>query len=371
MRIVPISMVDSFDFSDTETNFKRVKTEQSTSSKTSPASSPRSYSNNHFRTNNYNHKYDHNRNGSRQNFNSNYRNNYHNENRLDNNHRTTGYLGSKRPFKGNLTSFRPPTMYRKPVTSFSKNLKEESNRVLPKFNDFVPYKGRSFDAQGYRDPKYYDSSKKPGNRNISKTFYNNQQFTPSNFESGHENDEQVLSPANSIEKETKSETKSSPIISEIPNSPPIYLNNNKQDEDSSYFQIKTINSYKEFCRIKAKGSIEFATIYETISFLKAMTTNFRTGMKPIFLFFDKFERVFYGAAVVCLDEISEREQIDTNALESLIFRLNWIFLSEIEESNADFLYSQELKDSTVLLVQSFVIFYLYFRQLIHIKDSNY
>lgn len=340
-------MVDSFDFSDTETDFKRIKMDNN--KRNSPAASPpriTSHSNHNsshtshitgYNSNNIKNHYDNRNNG--------YNRNYNNENRKDQNYRMNNnyYLGIKKPFKPLTTAsaFKPSIYHRKPLpirTSFSKNYKDEASAVLPKFSDFKPYKGKPFDAQGYRDPKYFDSMKRTS-RNISRTFTNIHKC--SNFK-----DKSIPL---TIEKMSKQQVVLSPpnSLDEIPN-----LNyKSSTSKDSSHFQIKTINSYKEFCKIKVKGTIGMGSIYETISFLKSITRT-NTSVKPILLFFDRVERVFYGAAVVSLDEISEKEQIDTNTLESLIFRLNWIFLSEVEGEIIDHLDIE--KDSTVTIIPRYI-----------------
>ena len=336
-------MVDSFEFSDAEREFKRNKTAEksykstrATSLPTSPRTSDNRMSNYYNTRNDYNNYNNRNRENRPPNYNN-------------NNNRPNEYLGNKRPFKAAYqkypnSSFRPPppnSNYHR--TSLSRNYRVEANRVLPKFGDFLPYKGRPFEAQGYRDPKYFESSKKPPGRNISKTF-SKEIVAPVPV---------VLSPPNSLE---------------IDNTPPSPINTNQRnDPASSYFKIKTINSYKEFCRIKVKGFLGLETIYETISFLKRIT---KDSSLPIFLFFDEIERVFYGAAVISLEEISEKEQIDTNTLESLIFRLNWIFLSEVEESNTNFV-PQELENFSVNPEEILLLILMCLcRKLIHKKASN-
>jgi hypothetical protein len=365
-------MVDSFDFSDTETEFKRLKTDNNSKTmRNSPAASPprtshssytsqASYnSNSNSNSSSNNRTYYDNRNGG---YNGNIQNNrnkkFYNENGQDQNYRTSNYIGIRKPFKPLTTvSAFKPSIYRKALpirTSLSKNYKTEANFVLPKFTDFKPYKGRPFEAQGYRDPKYFDSSKRTS-RNISKTFTNIQ--PPQTQIRNNQNDFKEINqtPSVTVMKQEQEQVRVQVQVREkeeyqvispysIGGSPSINYKNDTT-KDSSYFQIKTIDSYKEFCKIKVKGTIEMGKIYETISFLKSITTGKR-GVKPIILFYDKVDRVFYGAAVVSLEEISEKEEIDTNTLESMIFRLNWIFLSEVEEEIINF-EGEELKDSKV------------------------
>lgn len=360
-------MVDSFDFSDTETEFKRLKGDNKMSSRITPDSPPRtSHTSQNSLYNSRNHYTNVTIPNSNSNLNLNHsnRNNFYNENRQDHNYRTNNYFGIKKP--ANSSTFKP-SIYRKPLpirTSFSKNYKNEANTTLPKFSDFKPYKGRPFDAQGYRDPKYFDSSKRVGSsRNISRTFANIRQTQVRNnstfLKVAPEPTEQLVREqvgeqgrgkvSEHISEQVQTQVLSPPNSLELKS--PVYKS--YTDMNSSYFRIKTINSYKEFCKIKVKGTIGMETIYETISFLKRIT---KICTKPIFLFFDQIERVFYGAAVVSLDEICEKDQIDTNTLESLIFRLNWIFLSEVEEETINFSLNgkekeaqkqMELKDLTV------------------------
>lgn len=319
-------MVDSFDFSDTETDFKRLKGENNV--RTSPPSSQSSHNYNSTR-NGYNINNQHHTTSSST---TTTNTSFYNENRND--HRSN-YLGTKKPFKFSTNFASTTPNYRKSHpfrTSFSKNYKNEAKVILPKFTDFKPYKGRTFDAQGYRDPKYFDSSKRTC-RNISRTFINNRSRNTEFKENFH--------------KITPSPTKEQVKVLTPPEREISSVSKEYKDDDlmdSSYFQIKTIDSYKEFCKIKLKGTIEMKTIYEKILFLKSITR--KSHIKPVLLFFNQVERVFYGAAVVSLDEISEKAQIDTNTLESLIFRLYWIFLSEVEEETMKF-EPRELKDSTV------------------------
>lgn len=345
-------MVDSFDFSDTETDFKRIKMDKNKRI-SSAASPPRTTNHSNHNSSYTSHITGYNNNNNTKNHYDNRNNahnrNYYNENRKDQNYRVNNnnYLGIKKPFKPLTTAstFKPSIYHRKPLpirTSFSKNYKDEAGAVLPKFSDFKPYKGKPFDAQGYRDPKYFDSMKRTS-RNISRTFTNSQTSSgfkdiKTTFGQVREQVHVVLSPPNSL--------------GDIPN-----INyKSSTSKDSSHFQIKIINSYKEFCKIKVKGTIGMGTIYETISFLKLITRT-KTSVKPILLFFDRVERVFYGAAVVSLDEISEKEQIDTNTLESLIFRLNWIFLSEVEEE----IINLDIEEDSTVITQCIFSFLTYVR----------
>ena len=122
-----------------------------------------------------------------------------------------------------------------------------------------------------------------------------------------------------------------------------------------YFQIKIVNSYREFCQIKTKNIFCFSSAIETISFLKSLSKNsnpaINTTSQPVILFLDGAEQIFYGAGVVCLKEFSQmNNNIDTNLIESMNFRINWIYLSEVEVSEIYNLQKNDLQDSKVRIL---------------------
>jgi hypothetical protein len=119
-----------------------------------------------------------------------------------------------------------------------------------------------------------------------------------------------------------------------------------------HFRIRKVSSYKEFCGIKTKSRVAFSSPIETISFLNLFFSNESTeddeavSRTPIMFFFDTVDKVFYGAATLTLsEEAAESESLDTNTLESMIFGLNWIFLSEVnlEDSNINIQHENEVE----------------------------
>lgn len=217
------------------------------------------------------------------------------------------------------------------TTHYSRNYKQEAERQnrLPAFTfNNLRYRNNSADIQGYRDPKYFNNNKfkkytKPTDIEVDEV---NLLVSPQSIQP--DSDFTSVSNASNPNDQCSALFEPVPVVIEED-----AVNQDQDRSETSHFQIKMINSYKEFSQIKSKSLINLPSKYETISFLKALLPN---PKQPIILFFDENDRVFYGAAVVCLDEFLEREELDTSTIESLSLKLNWIFLSEVEESVLNF-----------------------------------
>lgn len=243
-------------------------------------------------------------------------------------------------YQGQRKPFAPPRKFHQ---NYSKNYKVEADRQhkLPPFtfnnNNRHRNNYSSDNILGYRDPKYNS------NNNRSKKYFKPQNENNSDYErseiispNSNENDfdfsnVSMISTPKHFDLSTEAFSADQVVSDHSACEEKIISNDNRLE--SSYFQIKLVDSYKEFCQIKCKSTINLKSKYETISFLKELLPKPR---QPIILFFDKVERVFYGAAVICLDEFSEREEIETFTIESLSLKLNWIFLSEVDETSLNF-----------------------------------
>lgn len=226
--------------------------------------------------------------------------------------------------------------------NLSKNFMKPVNTILPKFkwntNINSNIQNSSFNTN-YYNYKYRlnDNSVKIGSfqSENSNTFKN--YVDKSTKQIPAEQEQRINTTNNNDHKEQKKEA---------------------ERENSSmdfYFQIKIVNSYREFCQIKTKNIFSFPSTIETISFLKSLSNNsnpaINTISQPVILFLDGTEQIFYGAGVVCLKEFSEmNNKIDTNLIESMNFRINWIYLSEIEVSEIYNLQKNDLQDSKVRIL---------------------
>ena len=232
-------------------------------------------------------------------------------------------------------------------SAYTRNYKELAEKPLPKFsfnnnnsNGYDFSKQRKYNGnvhaeiQGYRDPTRYckDAGIKKMHRNISKIFgpsHTASSTLPEISAMKYQEEDQSNSNSHENEKENQLISPTSFLCSSPLKTSPADPTNHPDYE----FKIKLVDSYREFCKIKIKSNISLESKYETISFLKSLTTRDTPCSKLIImLFLDRIERMFYGAAVVCLDELANKEEIDTSALELMVLRLNWIYLSEVEES---------------------------------------
>lgn len=230
---------------------------------------------------------------------------------------THSYQQHPRPFAPRQTPF------------YSRNYKDQVDRPLPKFTStFRKYRNeQSVEILGYRNPRF-EGRRRPTagmpSKNISRTFFATPASAVSKSTLSSPNPQkELISPPRSFNLSPK---KASAAECDRQETIP------QEDDDDQivyHFRVKVIDSYREFCRIKSRNSLSFPSKYDSISFLKSLTLD-KDDKVVILAFFDRVERLFYGAAVVMLDEIAGR--MDTETLEDLNLRLNWIYLSDVEES---------------------------------------